>query len=173
MATRTLTAMAAGGIHDQVGGGFHRYATDPQWRVPHFEKMLYDNALLAIAYLEAYQLTGRSDFAAVTRDILSYVEREMTAPSGAFYAATDADSGGVEGAFFVWSPGEMQSLLSAEQWRLARAYYALDGDGAPSENRILRAPRPIAVVAQELGLDQATAEAQLEGMRAVLLAARR
>ncbi|HIE94329.1 MAG TPA: thioredoxin domain-containing protein, partial [Acidobacteria bacterium] len=97
MATRTLEAMAAGGIRDQVGGGFHRYSTDPQWLVPHFEQMLYDNALLVPAYLEAYQVTGREDFADVARDILRYVERDMTAPDGAFYSATDADSLGPDG----------------------------------------------------------------------------
>ena len=92
MATRTLEQMAAGGIHDQVGGGFHRYATDRAWLVPHFEKMLYDNALLASAFLEAHQVTGREDFAQVVRDILAYVERDMTSPDGAFYSATYADS---------------------------------------------------------------------------------
>ena len=92
MVTRTLEQMAAGGIHDQVGGGFHRYATEPEWLVPHFEKMLYDNALLVAAFLEAYQVTGREDFGQVVRSILRYVERDMTSPDGAFYSATDADS---------------------------------------------------------------------------------
>ncbi len=104
MVTLTLEKMAAGGIHDQVGGGFHRYATDAAWQVPHFEKMLYDNAQLATVYLEASQVTKREDFAAVTRDILEYVGREMPAPNGGFYAATDADREGVEGKFFVWAP---------------------------------------------------------------------
>src|SRR4029079_2748432 len=107
VALRALEAMAAGGIHDQLGGGFHRYATDARWQVPHFEKMLYDNALLAIVYLEAAQATGRADFAGVTRDILEYVRRDMTAPSGGFYSASDADSDGTEGAFFVWTPAQL------------------------------------------------------------------
>jgi uncharacterized protein YyaL (SSP411 family) len=92
MAERTLEKMAQGGIYDHAGGGFHRYATDTRWLVPHFEKMLYDNALLAVAYLEGYQATGREDFARLAREILRYVERDMTSPEGAFYSATDADS---------------------------------------------------------------------------------
>src|SRR5205807_6484376 len=93
----SLDAMAAGGMYDQVGGGFHRYSTDAHWLVPHFEKMLYDNALLAMDYLAGYQVTGREDFAAVARDILRYVARDMTSPDGAFYSATDADSPGPNG----------------------------------------------------------------------------
>src|SRR2546425_7574163 len=109
MATLTLDKMAYGGMYDQVGGGFHRYSTDDRWLVPHFEKMLYDNALLTMAYLEGYQATGREDFARVAREILRYVERDMTSPEGAFYSATDADSpapGGrrEEGWFFTWTP---------------------------------------------------------------------
>ena len=120
MATRTLEQMAAGGIHDQVGGGFHRYATDRAWLVPHFEKMLYDNALLASAFLEAHQVTGREDFAQVVRDILAYVERDMTSPDGAFYSATYADSPGPtgareEGRFFTWTPDELFSDVLAER----------------------------------------------------------
>ena len=92
MATRTLEKMAAGGMHDQIGGGFHRYSTDSQWLVPHFEKMLYDNALLAMTYLEAWQVTGNPEFKRVTEDILRYVKRDMTSTDGAFYSATDADS---------------------------------------------------------------------------------
>ena len=97
MATRTLEKMAQGGMYDHVAGGFHRYSTDEQWLVPHFEKMLYDNALLVVAYLEGYQASGREDFARVARDILRYVERDMTSPEGAFYSATDADSLNPEG----------------------------------------------------------------------------
>jgi len=109
LATLTLEKMAAGGINDQIGGGFHRYATDDRWLVPHFEKMLYDNALLAVAYLEAAQLTERADFAAVSRSILDYVLREMTSSDGTFFSATDADSlsdsgEAEEGWFFTWTP---------------------------------------------------------------------
>ncbi len=172
MVERTLEAMAAGGIHDHIGGGFHRYATDTGWLVPHFEKMLYDNALLAVVYLEAFQVTGRPEFAAVTRDILTYVGREMTAPTGAFYSASDADSGGEEGAFFVWTPAEMQAALSPDQWRLAQAYYAVGAAGNFAGKSVLHTPRPFDAVAREHGLEPAAARAQLAAARAALFAAR-
>src|SRR5207237_5700103 len=92
MVLLTLRKMAAGGIHDHVGGGFHRYSVDGHWHVPHFEKMLYDQAQLASAYLDAFQITGDADFAATARDILDYVRRDMTSPEGGFYSAEDADS---------------------------------------------------------------------------------
>ena len=111
MALLTLERMAAGGLMDQVGGGFHRYSTDERWLVPHFEKMLYDNALLAMAYLEAWQVTGRRDLARVARQTLDYVLRELTSSEGAFYSATDADSEGEEGRFFVWEEREIRQLL--------------------------------------------------------------
>jgi uncharacterized protein YyaL (SSP411 family) len=116
MAALTLEKMAAGGMYDQLGGGFHRYSTDARWLVPHFEKMLYDNALLVVAYAEAHQVTGRADFARVARDTLDYLLREMTSPDGGFYSATDADSKrpdgkSEEGAFFVWSEAEIRQLL--------------------------------------------------------------
>jgi uncharacterized protein YyaL (SSP411 family) len=118
MAAVTLGKMAAGGIYDQLGGGFHRYSTDARWLVPHFEKMLYDNALLTVAYAEAWQVTGRDDFQRVARDTMEYLLREMTAPDGGFYAATDADSKrpdgkSEEGAFFVWSEAEIRTVLGA------------------------------------------------------------
>ena len=171
MVEDTLAAMAAGGIRDQLGGGFHRYSTDARWQVPHFEKMLYDNALLAVAYLEAYQVTGRPDFAAVTRDILAYVEREMTAPSGAFFSASDADSGGAEGAFFVWTPAEMRAALPADDVELATAYYAVgvtDVDGAS----VPHTPRPLVAVAAQLGIEPGVAQDRLVAIREALYRAR-
>jgi uncharacterized protein YyaL (SSP411 family) len=141
MATRTLEKMAAGGLYDQVGGGFHRYSTDERWLVPHFEKMLYDNALLAVAYAEAWQVTGRPDFARVLRETLDYLLREMTSPEGAFYSATDADSEGEEGKFFVWSESEIRDLLGAEADRFARYYDVTPGGNFEGHN-ILNAPQP-------------------------------
>ncbi|HEY5450242.1 MAG TPA: thioredoxin domain-containing protein [Polyangia bacterium] len=118
MAALTLEKMAAGGMYDQLAGGFHRYSTDARWLVPHFEKMLYDNALLVVAYAEAWQVTGRDDFARVARDTLEYLHREMTAPGGGIFSATDADSKrpdgkSEEGAFFVWSEAEIREHLGA------------------------------------------------------------
>src|SRR6185312_14951466 len=143
MATVTLEKMAAGGINDQIGGGFHRYSTDERWLVPHFEKMLYDNALLAVAYLEAYQVTGRADFARVARETLDYVLREMTAPSGAFYSATDADSDGAEGKFFVWSEPEIRAVLGGGSTaeRFIR-YYGVTPGGNFDGRNILFAQKP-------------------------------
>jgi uncharacterized protein YyaL (SSP411 family) len=114
MATLTLEKMAAGGIHDQLGGGFHRYSTDAEWLVPHFEKMLYDNALLAVAYAEAWQVTRRRDFARVVRQTLDYLLRDMAAPEGGFFSATDADSEGEEGRFFTWTARELEQALGVE-----------------------------------------------------------
>jgi uncharacterized protein YyaL (SSP411 family) len=141
MATVTLEKMAAGGIYDQLGGGFHRYATDAAWQVPHFEKMLYDNALLAVAYLEAFQVTGRPVFARVARETLDYVLREMAAPAGAFFSATDADSEGQEGKFFVWSEGEIRALLGADAPRFIRAYGVTSSGNFEGRN-ILHLPHP-------------------------------
>jgi uncharacterized protein YyaL (SSP411 family) len=110
----TLEEMRKGGIFDQVGFGFHRYSTDTRWLVPHFEKMLYDQALLAIVYTEAYELTGKEFYADVVREILTYVQRDMTAPNGGFFSAEDADSEGEEGLFYVWTADEIKTLLGDE-----------------------------------------------------------
>jgi uncharacterized protein YyaL (SSP411 family) len=134
LATFTLEKMAAGGMYDQVGGGFHRYSVDEKWLVPHFEKMLYDNALLAVAYTEAHQVTGRADFARVAREICDYVLREMTAPDGGFWSATDADSEGEEGKFFVWSKREIEALLGPEADRFIRHYGVTEGGNFEAHN---------------------------------------
>ncbi len=117
MVRKTLDAMARGGIYDHIGGGFARYSTDERWLVPHFEKMLYDNALLIKAYLEGCQVTGEPFFAQVARDTLDYVLREMTAPEGGFFSSTDADSEGLEGKFFVWTPEQLSEVLDQEEAR--------------------------------------------------------
>jgi uncharacterized protein YyaL (SSP411 family) len=118
MVEKTLQCMYRGGIYDHIGFGFARYSTDRYWLVPHFEKMLYDNALLAMAYLECYRLTGKEFYAGVSRDIFSYVLRDMTGPEGGFFSAEDADSEGEEGKFYLWSRDEIEVVLGeqAEQW---------------------------------------------------------
>jgi uncharacterized protein YyaL (SSP411 family) len=121
--------MARGGIFDQLGGGFHRYATDRHWLVPHFEKMLYDNALLSRVYLEAYQVTGDPIFARIGKETLNWVLREMTDPDGGFYSAIDADSEGVEGAFYAWSPDEVRSVLGAEMGEAICRYFGVTPQG--------------------------------------------
>ena len=129
MVTKTLYAMAEGGIFDQLGGGFHRYSTDNRWLVPHFEKMLYDNALLSKVYLEAYQVTGDLFFARIAKATLNWVLREMTDPGGGFYSAIDADSEGVEGAFYVWSPDEMTSVLGKGDDEAVCRYFGVTPHG--------------------------------------------
>ncbi|MDQ2908722.1 MAG: thioredoxin domain-containing protein, partial [Candidatus Eremiobacteraeota bacterium] len=141
MAEHTLAMMAAGGMHDQLSGGFHRYSTDSRWLVPHFEKMLYDNALLAPAYAEAWQVTGRRDFERVLRTTLDYVLREMTAPEGGFYSATDADSEGEEGTFFLWSQDEIRTLLGPQAERFMR-FHGVTPQGNFESKNILFVPHP-------------------------------
>lgn len=114
MVDRTLEAMRRGGIYDQVGFGIHRYSTDKEWLVPHFEKMLYDQALVVMAYLECWQITGEPEHERTVREILTYVLRDMTSPEGGFYSAEDADSEGEEGKFYVWSNDEVRALLGEE-----------------------------------------------------------
>jgi uncharacterized protein len=124
-----LDAMRAGGIYDQLGGGFHRYSTDEKWLVPHFEKMLYDNALLLRLNTDAWRATKEPRFAATVREIAAYVAREMTAPDGGFYATQDADSEGEEGKFFVWTPAEIDGLLSADEYAAAREVFGITDEG--------------------------------------------
>ncbi len=148
--TLTLEKMAGGGIYDHLGGGFHRYSTDAHWLVPHFEKMLYDNALLVPVYLEAYQATGREDFARIARETLDYVLREMTSPEGGFYSTQDADSEGVEGKFFVWTPEEIAEVLGEDDGKLFCACYDVPPGGNWEGHSILNRPQPLAQVAKEL-----------------------
>jgi uncharacterized protein YyaL (SSP411 family) len=129
MVEGTLQAMRRGGIYDQVGFGFHRYATDREWRVPHFEKMLYDQALLLDAYVEAYQATGQSLYAGVAGEIAAYVGRRLTSPEGAFYSAEDADSEGEEGKFYVWTREELDRVLGVDRGELYARAYGIEKDG--------------------------------------------
>ncbi len=133
MAELTLEKMALGGMYDHLGGGFHRYSTDAQWLVPHFEKMLYDNALLSLTYLEAYQLTGKKLYASVARETLDYVLSRMTHPEGGFYSAEDADSEGVEGKYYVWSEEELKHILSSEELTIITSLYGVTSQGNFSE----------------------------------------
>ena len=136
----TLDRMASGGIFDQIGGGFHRYSTDMYWLVPHFEKMLYDNALLSRLYLHAYQITGKAAYNRVVEETLDYVAREMTDPSGGFYSAQDADSEGVEGKFFVWRPEQIVAVLGQDDGEVINDYFGATIDGNFEGRSILNVP---------------------------------
>jgi uncharacterized protein len=125
----TCERMAAGGMYDQLGGGFSRYSVDAQWLVPHFEKMLYDNAQLVHLYLDAYLVSGRQEFADVAHDILRYILRDMTHPEGGFYSAEDADSEGHEGKFYCWTKKELEALLTADEARVAIRYFGITEEG--------------------------------------------
>lgn len=129
MVEKTLQSMRQGGIFDHVGYGFHRYSVDEKWFAPHFEKMLYDQALLAMAYTEAYQVTGKSFYARVAREVFTYVLRDMTAPEGAFYSAEDADSEGKEGLFYLWTPQEVREILNEEYADLFCSFYDIRDGG--------------------------------------------
>jgi uncharacterized protein len=139
--TNTLTKMARGGIYDQVGGGFHRYSVDARWLVPHFEKMLYDNALLARLYTRVWQWSKEPLFARTAHEILGWVEREMTSPDGAFYSTLDADSEGEEGKFYVWSRAEVMEILGPEEGEVFCALYDIAERGNWEGKNILNVPR--------------------------------
>jgi uncharacterized protein len=168
----TLEKMARGGIYDHLGGGFARYSTDDRWLVPHFEKMLYDNALLASTYLEALQFTGEPFFGQVARETLDYVLGRMTSPEGGFYSTEDADSEGEEGKFYVWSLREILSLLGDERGKTFAYVYDVSPSGNWEGRNILNLPRTIAQAAKLLGRDEDELTAELAASRAVLLAAR-
>ncbi len=129
MVASTLEAMARGGIYDHLGGGFHRYSTDPIWLVPHFEKMLYDQAALATVYIEGYQVTQNAVFESVARGVLDYVLKDMTGPQGGFYSAEDADSEGEEGTFYVWSDAELKKVLTREEYQQAIKIFGVTPQG--------------------------------------------
>ncbi|MDA0206721.1 MAG: thioredoxin domain-containing protein [Acidobacteria bacterium] len=178
MASSTLTAMAASGIRDHVGGGFHRYAVDYRWRVPHFEKMLYDNALLTSAYIEGWRATGDAAFAAVAREVLAYVSREMTSPQGAFYSATDADSldaatgAREEGLYFSWTPHELQDALGADDAAIAEALWSVDDEAELEGRNVLRRERPLSEIATQFELTEADLAGKVKAIQQRLLAAR-
>jgi uncharacterized protein YyaL (SSP411 family) len=148
----TLRTMARGGIHDQVGGGFHRYAIDNDWLVPHFEKMLHNQAQLARLYARAWRLTGDPELARVARRTLDFVLRDLTSPEGGFYSATDAESEGEEGRFFLWSPAELRAALPPEDAALAIRHFGVTEAGNFEGRNILHLPRPPEAFAQAEGL---------------------
>ncbi|MCH9040291.1 MAG: thioredoxin domain-containing protein [Chloroflexi bacterium] len=152
MVELTLERMANGGIYDQIGGGFHRYSTDTYWLVPHFEKMLYDNALLVQLYLHAYQVTGKPMYRRIVEETLAYVTREMTSPEGGFYSAQDADSEGVEGKFFVWMPQEIQGVLGDDDAEVVGRYYGVTPHGNFEGRNILHVALDAATLAADEGL---------------------
>jgi uncharacterized protein YyaL (SSP411 family) len=168
MVKTTLDRMADGGIHDQVGGGFARYATDAAWHVPHFEKMLYDNAQLAQLYTRAWQVTGEERYRSVVADTLDHLLRDMRDPGGGFWSSQDADSEGVEGRFFVWSWEELLGLVGEP---VARAFGALP-EGNWEGTNVLWHPRPVAAVAEEAAMGTDELARRVEEARAVLFAAR-
>jgi len=171
MAETALDHMRDGGIYDHLGGGFHRYTVDAAWLVPHFEKMLYDNALLTSLYLHGYQALGHARYRRTAEATIDYVKRVMTSPEGGFYAAQDADSEGVEGKYYVWSYAEVQRRLGADADAFCRFYDVTPG-GNWEGHTILHVTRPTSVAAREFGMDEAALEALLARGRTTLLAAR-
>jgi uncharacterized protein YyaL (SSP411 family) len=168
----TLDRMAEGGIYDQVGGGFHRYATDQRWIVPHFEKMLYDNALLAPVYLHAWQLTGEARYRRICEETLDYVLREMTDASGGFYSTQDADSEGHEGRFYVWTPNELSDALGAADARILGDLWGVTERGNFEGRTILHVAQPEAAVAARHGLTEPVLRERIARGRQTLYAAR-
>jgi uncharacterized protein YyaL (SSP411 family) len=165
MATHTLEMMARGGMYDHVGGGFARYSTDARWLVPHFEKMLYDNAQLARVYLHAWQLTGRDDFRRVVEETLDWVVREMRHEEGGFFSSLDADSEGEEGKFYVWQRDEIEEILEPDDASLFMLYYDVSKRGNWEGSNILNTPRELDEVARTLNMDEDEARQRLQQAR--------
>jgi uncharacterized protein YyaL (SSP411 family) len=179
MVTRTLDAMRDGGIYDQVGFGFHRYSTDAAWLVPHFEKMLYDQALLMMAYTEAWQATGNPRYRDVAAEIAEYVMRDLSSADGGFYSAEDADSEGEEGKFYLWTMQELRDVLGADTERIAMLFgagedgnFVDEASGHQSGANILHLPRTMRDAAAGLGVPEDRLRAEAETARGKLLAAR-
>ena len=167
MVEKTLDAMAAGGIYDHIGGGFHRYSTDARWLVPHFEKMLYDQALLGKVYIQAYQITKKERYAQIAKEVFDYVLRDMTDRDGGFYSAEDADSEGKEGTFYLWDPEQTASILSEEQARLFNAFYGVTNEGNFEEGKtILSISNSIRQLQKQFHKDQKAIESILATARA-------
>ena len=172
MVTVTLDKMAHGGMYDHLGGGFARYSVDEKWLVPHFEKMLYDNAQLARIYLDGYLATKNDYYRTVLEETLEYVRRDMTSPEGGFYSAEDADSEGEEGKFYVWTPAEVMALLGEEDARIFNEYFDVTERGNFEHKNILNTPKFADVVAHSLGITEARLHEVIGRGRRVLFEAR-
>ncbi|HTY62323.1 MAG TPA: thioredoxin domain-containing protein [Acidobacteriota bacterium] len=168
----TLTKMAHGGMYDQLGGGFHRYSVDARWLVPHFEKMLYDNALLSRIYLDGYLLTRNELYRRIAEETLEYVVREMTSPEGGFYSSQDADSEGEEGKFFLWTALDIKSVLGEKDGELFCRYFGCSAGGNFEGKNILNVPDPIGVVAQRNDISEDRLREIVRHGRRLLLQAR-
>ncbi|MGH3449623.1 MAG: thioredoxin domain-containing protein, partial [Haloechinothrix sp.] len=169
----SLDHMARGGIYDQMGGGFHRYSTDARWLVPHFEKMLYNQAHLSRAYLEAYRITGNRLHERVARQTLDYVLRDMTSPEGGFYSATDADSEGREGEFFVWTPEQIRQVLPKEDAELAIALFGVtEGGNFEGKKTILHLPESLSAYSEANEVDRDVLFSRVDRIRQRLYEAR-
>jgi uncharacterized protein len=168
-----LAIISRGGLYDVVGGGFHRYSTDDAWLVPHFEKMLYDNAQLALAYLHAYLLTGRADFHRICTETLDFILREMAHPDGGCYSSLDADSEGVEGKYYVWMPGEIEAALpdAADRDLLAQVYPLTDAGNFEGKT-ILQRTEPLAEIAGKIGMREENLSTRLDAIHKQLYAFR-
>jgi hypothetical protein len=169
----TLSRMADGGIHDQLAGGFCRYSVDAEWTIPHFEKMLYDNAALLSLYADTWRATGDASFARTARGIAAWVLSEMRSPEGAFCSSLDADSEHEEGKYYVWTPPETKELLAADEYKLAARHWGLDKPPNFEHGAWhLRVVVPLSQVARDFGLDATQAERGIESARSKLAAAR-
>ncbi|MBI5252505.1 MAG: thioredoxin domain-containing protein, partial [Desulfomonile tiedjei] len=180
MVENTLQAMRLGGIYDHVGFGFHRYSTDAKWLVPHFEKMLYDQAMLAMAYVEVYQATRKEEYGKTAREILTYVLRDMTDPTGGFYSAEDADSEGQEGKFYLWTTDQIRQVLEPKEAELVIHVFGVDSSGnfedeasgRRSGANILLLKKPLTLIASELKISEGELANRLEKARQKLFASR-
>lgn len=170
--TFTLRKMAQGGIYDQIGGGFARYSVDAEWLIPHFEKMLYDNAQLSRVYLHAWQVTGDEFYRRIAVEIYDYLLREMLSPDGGFYSATDADSEGEEGKFFVWTLDELRDLLTTDDYQLAVAYWGMTTTGNFEGKNILYIAHDDPTIADRFGLTIDELHARIDEIKHTLYARR-
>ena len=172
MTTNTLQHMANGGIYDQVGGGFSRYSTDARWLVPHFEKMLYDNAQLAQLYLDVYRMTGESFYLNIAEETLQFVMRDMMAPDGGFYSSLDADSEGKEGAFYVWDKDRLMFILGDREGKLFCDFFGVTDKGNFEGKNILHVAEPLEKAAKENGYTLSAAQDVIARARKTLLGIR-